>query len=113
MKQISTLDRQIKSYSTSASNPLVRREGGRGEERKGEERRGERRGREAEERRGREGEERRGREGEERRGREAGRDAEERERGRRQRYYNNSLKWKRVESLVYFLQVHMVYTGKS
>ena len=45
LKQISTLDRQIKSYSTSASNPLVR---------------------EGEERRGREGEERRGREAEER-----------------------------------------------
>ena len=41
------------------------------------------------------------------------REAEERERGRRQRYYKKTLKWKRVESLVYFLQVHMVYTGKS
>ena len=56
LKQISTLDRQIKSYSTSASNPLVRREGGRGEEREGG--RGEERERVRErgrQRRGREG----------------------------------------------------------
>ena len=71
LKQISTLDRQIKSYSTSASNPLVRSEGGRGRERRG------------------------------------------REGGGRGTIINNSLKWKRVESLVYFLQVHMVYIGKS
>ena len=55
-----------------------------------------------------EGEERRGREGEEREG---GRG--EGEGGGRGTIINNSLKWKRVESLVYFLQVHMVYIGKS